>query len=218
MPPVHTAQPASRTHASALAERVLEGDTSITAEQLTAAHGADELAGLQAEAAARNAEASAHVGRVAAYRELAERAAAFAGQDSNAVTEAFDQALTALTKLWELAEQHDAAFAQLHTEATDLAALAEQNGETEELSAAGIRDVSMWGFATPTASGPMRTHRRAGAARVVAHTTAVLLHQQRAQRLAAGARGMEWEPELHVGNYSRACREAFPDLPDAHDL
>lgn len=209
--------------ASALAERVRDGDTTVTAAQLAAARSEAELALLRSDAARRRARADARGQRLADYRVLAGRAREFADQGSSEISEAFDNALVALRLLWDLTERHDAEFARLHEQARTLAAVAEEHGETAELTAVGVRQVTAWGFATPMTvatpeTPPFWFHRRAEAARVVAHTSAVVLHQERARRLAAGARGMDWDPELHLGNYTRACREALPALPDAYDL
>jgi len=105
---------AADEHAEALAERVREGDDTVTAEQLDAAQKAGMFARLRAEAAQRKARRAAEAAEQAHRQALTEQAVTLVDEQADpvSVAKAYEQARAAVAALVNAVDTHDGAVRQ----------------------------------------------------------------------------------------------------------
>ncbi|WP_262015652.1 hypothetical protein [Micromonospora sp. Mcm103] len=134
---------------AALEERVRDGDPGVQPAELADARQVVEFARLRVDAARRAAERREHDERAAEYEKVGELARAVDTAADQTVVDAFAEAVTALARLWELADQRSRQVRAVASRAAAAVAAAEQHGEREELRAAGVHNAAAGGLAGP---------------------------------------------------------------------
>lgn len=206
---------------AALEERVRAGDPGVKPTELRDARELVGFSRLRVEAAERRAAQLATEARHKLYATLGAEARALDLGDDDTITDAFTDALAALRRLWDVAEERSTKLRDMSQRAEHLVHLAEQHGERDILRAAGIHNGGGLGDAnltliptdgTACRLTDVRSHHVVSAA--LARTFEAETERRRAEAGPNGIVGTEWEPvdvRVSLGNAVRV----FPDLGTA---
>lgn len=134
---------------AALEERVRGGDPGVKPAELRDARELVGFARLRVEAAERRAAQRATEARHALYADLGAEARALDVGDGTAITGAFTDALAALRRLWDVAEQRSTTLRDIAGRASALVQLADEHGERDVLRAAGVHNGGPAGIGGP---------------------------------------------------------------------
>ncbi|MFI6331908.1 hypothetical protein ACIBBG_26820 [Micromonospora chersina] len=134
---------------TALEERVRDGDPGVQPAELADARQVVEFARLRVDAARRAATRRERDERAAEYRQVGDLARAVDTAADQRIVDAFGDAVTALARLWELAEQRSGQVRQVAARAAAAVAAADKHDEREQLRAAGVHNAAAGGVAGP---------------------------------------------------------------------
>ncbi|WP_200214984.1 hypothetical protein [Micromonospora coerulea] len=131
---------------TALEERVRDGDPGVRPAELADARQVVEFARLRVDAARRAAQRRERDERAAEYERVAALARAVDNAADQTIVDAFGEAVTALARLWELADQRSRQVRGVARRAAAAVATADQHGERDELRAAGVHNAAAGGL------------------------------------------------------------------------